>query len=158
MTGKVFGLSDAVVLTPALAGAAFMAIFAGTVAPANLAGTDVPHVAGMEFPAVAEDFSLSDDAGGSPSVIRVSELLRAVGGAVPLTDVGKASSVVGRRNSEDGRSPVDIVTVPELIEHSAVGGGGSLIRLLLASRWKTLGNPGICRMVGRAKQTIEISH
>ena len=49
----------------------------------------------MEFPAVAEDFSLADDAGGSPSVIRVSEPLRAVVGTVPRTDVGKACFLVG---------------------------------------------------------------
>ena len=42
------------------------------------------------------------------------------------------------------------MTVPELIEHSAVG--GSLICLLLASQWKTLRNPGICR-IGRQSQT-----
>ena len=64
--GEVFGLSDAAVLTPAVAAAASPAVFAGAVAPANLAGTDVPAVAGMEFPAVAEDLSLADDAGGSP--------------------------------------------------------------------------------------------
>ena len=127
MTGEVFRLSDAAVLTPAVAGAASPADFAGAVAPADLAGTDVPAVAGMEFPAVAEDLSLTDDAGGSPSVIYVSEPLRAVVGAVPLMDVvrrrpvGLSDSDV-RRNSEEGSSPVDIVTVPELIEHSAVGG------------------------------------
>ena len=38
------------------------------------------------------------------------------------------------RGSEEGGIPVDIVTVPELIEHPDVGGGGSPIRLLLASR------------------------
>ena len=166
-TGEVFRLSDAVVLTPAVAGAASPAVFAGAVALADLAGTDVPAIAGMELPAIAEDFSLADDAGRSPSVIRVIEPLRPVVGAVPLMDVWKTSSVVGRRpagfsdsdvrrNSEEGSSPIDIVTVPELIEHSAVG--GSLICLLLASRWKTPGNQGICRVVGRAKQTTEISH
>ena len=75
--GEVFGLSDAAVLTPAIAGAASPAVFAGAVAPADLAGTDVP--------AVAEDLSLADDAGGFPSVIRVSEPLR----AVVLIDVGR---------------------------------------------------------------------
>ena len=49
----------------------------------------------MEFPAVAEDFSLADDAGGSPSVIRVSEPLRAVVGTVPRMDVGNASFLPG---------------------------------------------------------------
>ena len=124
MTRGVFGLSDAAVLT--------LAVFAAAVAPADLAGTDVPAVAGMEFSAIVEDLSLADDAGGSPSVIHVSKPLRAVVGAVPMMDVG---SVDGRRpaglsDSDDGRtseggsSPVDIVTVPETIEHSAVGGGG----------------------------------
>ena len=37
-------------------------------------------------------------------------------------------------------------------------GGGTLIRLLLVSRWKILGNPGIGRMVGRVMQTTEMSH
>ena len=116
--------------------------------------TDVPAVAGMEFLAVAEDLSLANDAGGSPSVNRVGKPMRAVVGAVPLMDVG---SVVGRRpaglsdsdvrrNSEEGSSPVDIVTIPELI------------RLLLVSRWKILGNPGIGIMVGRVMQTTEMSH
>ena len=82
----------------------------------------------MEFSAVDEDLSLADDAGGSPSVIRVSKPLRAVVRAVPLIDVG---SVVGRRHvglsdsddrrtSEEGSSPVDIVNVTEPIEHLAV--------------------------------------
>ena len=105
--------------------------------------------------------SLADDAGGSPSVICVSKPLWAVVRAVPLMDVGSVagwrptglSDSDDRRTSEEGSSPVDIVTVPEPIEHSAVGGGGSLIRLLLVSRWRILGNPGIGRMVGRAIQT-----
>ena len=53
------------------------AVFAGAAAPADLAGTGVPAVAGMEFPAVAEDLSLADDAGGLHLVIHVNELLRA---------------------------------------------------------------------------------
>ena len=57
----------------------------------------------MEFPAVAEDLSLADDAGGSPSVIRGSKPLQAVVGAVPLMDVG---SLVGRRPA--GLSDSDI--------------------------------------------------
>ena len=63
--------------------------------------------------------------------------------ADPLIDVGKASSVALRRptglsgsdaprGSEEGGSPVDTVTVPELIEHPEVG--GSPICLLLATR------------------------
>ena len=54
-------------------------------------------LAGMEFPAVAEDLSLADDAGGLPLVIRVSEPVRAAAEADPLIDVGKASSVDLRR-------------------------------------------------------------
>ena len=81
----------------------------------------------MEFLAVAEDLSLANDAGGSPSVIRASKPLR----AVPMMDVGSVdgrrpaglSDSDDRRTSEGGSSPVDIVTVPEPIEHSAVGGG-----------------------------------
>ena len=61
-----------------VAGAASPAVFAGAVAPVDLAGTDVPAVAEKEFSAVAEDYSLADDAEGSPWVIRVSKQLRAV--------------------------------------------------------------------------------
>ena len=78
-----------------------------------------------------------------------------VGAVVGRRPVGLSDSD-DRRNSEEGSSPVDIVIVPELIEQSDVG--GSLIRLLLVSRWKILGNPGIGRMVGRAMQTTEMSH
>ena len=117
--GGVFGLNDAAVLTPAVVGAASPAVFSGAVAPADLARTDVPAVAGKEFSAVAEDLSLADDAEGS-SVIRVSKQLRAVVGVGPMRDVG---SVEGRRPvglldsdddrpSEEGSSLVDIVTVP----------------------------------------------
>ena len=47
VTGEVFGLNDAAVLTPAIAGAASPAVFAGVAAPADLAGTGVQAVAGM---------------------------------------------------------------------------------------------------------------
>ena len=66
VTGEVFGLNDAAVLTPAIAGVVTPTVFAGA---ANLAGTGVPAVAGMEFLAVAEDLSLADDAGGCSSVL-----------------------------------------------------------------------------------------
>ena len=65
-------------LTPAIAGEMSPAVFAGAAAPADLAGTDVPAVAEKEFSAVAEAWSLADDAEGSPLVIRVSKQLRAV--------------------------------------------------------------------------------
>ena len=38
VTGEVFGLNDAAVLTPAIAGAASPVVFAGAAAPADLAG------------------------------------------------------------------------------------------------------------------------
>ena len=56
--------------------------------------TVFPAVAGMEFPAVAEDLSLADDAGGLPSAVCVSEPLLAAAGADPLIDVEAESSVV----------------------------------------------------------------
>ena len=69
----VFGLSDVVVSTTAMAGAASPADFAGAVAPADLAGTDVPAVAGKKFSAVAEVYSSADDDEGAPLVIRASK-------------------------------------------------------------------------------------
>ena len=89
--------------------------------PTLSVGTGVPAVAGMEFPAVSEDLSLADDAGGLPLVIRVSEPLRAAAETNPLIDVGKASSVDLRRptglsgsdalrGSEEDGSQFDIVT------------------------------------------------
>ena len=99
-------------------------------APADLAGTDVPAIAGKKLSAVAEDYSLADDAEGSPSVIRVSKQLRAVVGVGSMRDVGSVdergpagfSDSVDKRPSEEGSSPVDIVTVPEPIELSDVRG------------------------------------
>ena len=63
------------VLTPAVAGAASLAVFAGAAAPADLAGTDVPAIAEKELSAVAEDYSLADNTESSPLVIRVSKQL-----------------------------------------------------------------------------------
>ena len=60
------------VLTPAFV--EVLTIFTGAVAPADL----VTAVAEMELSAVAEDYSLADDAKGSPLVICVSKQLRAV--------------------------------------------------------------------------------
>ena len=90
---------------------------------------------GWNFPAVAEDLSLADDAGGLPSAARVSEPLRAAAGADPLIDVEAAPSAnlrghvgpsgfnASRGSDEDG-SQFDIVTVPELIVCPDAGGGG----------------------------------
>ena len=69
----VFGLSDAVLSTTAVAGAASPADFAGAVAPADLAGTDVLAVAEKKFSAVAEVYSSADDDEGAPLVIRASK-------------------------------------------------------------------------------------
>ena len=92
-----------------------------------------PAVAGMEFPAVAEDLSMADDAGGLPSAVCVSEPLLAAAGADPLIDVEAESSVdlrgpagptgfnASRGSAEDG-SQFDIVTVPELIVCPDAGG------------------------------------
>ena len=41
------------------------AVFAGAAALADLAGMGVPAGAGMKFPAVSENLSLADDAGGA---------------------------------------------------------------------------------------------
>ena len=76
-------------LTPAIAVAASLSVLAGVEAPAELAGTGVP--------AVAEDLSLAEDAGGLPLVIHVSDPLRAAAEVDPLIDVRKASSVDLRR-------------------------------------------------------------
>ena len=137
VTGEVFGLNDAAVLTSAIAGTV-PAVFAGAAAPADLARTGVPAVAGMEFPAVAEDLSLADDAGGLPLVIRVSEPLRAAAEADPLIDVGKASSV-------DLRRPTGL-------------SGSDALRSSEVSRCKTPGSPEIWRMIGWAEETAWISH
>ena len=53
-----------------------------------------------------------------------------------------------------GDSPVDIMTVPEPIEHSDVR--GLLLRLLRVSGWSTLTIPGSGWMVGRAIQMTVI--
>ena len=63
VTGEAFELDNAVVPTTAIAGAASLAVFAGTVVPADSAAILFPAVAGMECPAVAEDLSLAVDAG-----------------------------------------------------------------------------------------------
>ena len=52
MPEGVVGRSEAVVSTTAVVRAAAPTVFAGATAPANLAGTDVPAVAGMKFSAI----------------------------------------------------------------------------------------------------------
>ena len=102
-------------------------------------------------PVIAEDYSLADDAEGSPLVIRGSKQLWAVVENI-VTVPEPIEHSVDKRPSEAGSSPVDIVTVPVPIEHSYVRGGGALLRLPLVSGWSTLRIPGIGRMVGRAIQ------
>ena len=60
LTGEAFELNDAVVLTPAIAGAIALSVLAGMMFPA---------IAGMEFPAIADDLSLTDDVGPQPSML-----------------------------------------------------------------------------------------
>ena len=178
MAEEVFGRTYAVGITQAVAGDISPAVFAGAVAPADLAGTDVPAIAEKVLSAVAEAWSMADDAEGSPSVIRVSKQLRAVvenivtvpesiehsvdkmpseeGSSpvniVPLPELVEHS--VDKRPREGGSSPVDIVTVPEPIEHSDVR--GPLLRLLRVSGWSTRTIPGSGRMVGSAIQMTVI--
>ena len=133
VTGEAFGLNDAAVLTPAVAGAASLAVFAGAAAPADPAGMMFPAIAGMELPAVAEDLSLADDVGGLPSAVCVSEPLWAAAEADPLIDVeatpfvdlrgpaGPSAFHASRGSDEDG-SPFDIVIEPEPIVCPGVGG------------------------------------
>ena len=92
-----------------MTGAASPSNFAGAIALADLAGTDVPAVAGNQFSAVAEVHSSADGDEGVPLVIRYSNQRRAV------VEVGHV------RPGKDCSSPVDCVTVPEPIEHSVDG-------------------------------------
>ena len=83
---KIVIRCDAVVPTTAEAGAAALADIAGAVAPSDLAGTDVPAVAGMKFSAVAgmkfsavaEVHSSAVDDEGDPSAVRTSRQRSAV--------------------------------------------------------------------------------
>ena len=65
-------------LTTAVDGAAILAEIVGAAAPADLAGTDVPAVAGMRFLAVAEVHSSAVDIEGVPSIIRTDRQRRTV--------------------------------------------------------------------------------
>ena len=76
-------------------------MFAGAAAPADLAGTDVPVIAGVKFSAIAEVYSSAVDAEDVPLVIQASRRWRAVVGAGPVWP---------------GKETVDLVdgmTVPE---------------------------------------------
>ena len=59
-------------------GAAALVDIAGAVAPADVAGTDVPAIAGMTFSAVAAVHSSAVDIEGDPSIIHTSEQRSAV--------------------------------------------------------------------------------
>ena len=96
VTGEVFGLSDAAVLTPAIGGAVSPAVFAGAPRP-TLSGRMFRPLSGWNSRPLPRISPWPMMLGGSPSVIRVSEPLRAVVGVVPLIDVATTSSVVGRR-------------------------------------------------------------
>ena len=129
----VVGRGEALVSTTAVAGVASPADFAGAVALADLAGTDVPAVAGMNLSAVVEVHSSAVEDEGAPLVIRASRQRCTVVGAGPVWPGGGCGGlvdgmtvpepiehlVVGVPN-EVGNSSVDIVTVPKPIEHSIV--------------------------------------
>ena len=115
---EVVGRSKAVVSTTAVAGAVALVVFAGAVAPADLAGADVAAVSGSKFPAVAEAYSSAVDAVCVPLVIQTGGRQRAVIRAGPVWPVEKTGDLM------------DEVTVPEPLEHSVVGvpngvGGGT---------------------------------
>ena len=96
------------------------------VAPADLAGTDVPTVAGMKLSAIAEVYSWAVDDEGAPLVIRASEQQGAVVEVDPVWPGGGC------------RGLVDGMTVPEPLEHSVVGvpievGNSSVDRVALSN-------------------------
>ena len=91
----------------AVARAATLVDFAGAPAPAYLAGTDVPAVAGMKLSAVAEVHSSAVE--GDPSVVLTSRQWS----AVAILDAMAAH--------RQDCGPMDSMSVPELIEHSVVG-------------------------------------
>ena len=97
----VVGQSKAVVSTTAVAGAVGLVVFAGAVAPADLAGTDVP--------AVSEAYSSAVDAKGVPLVIQTCGRRCAVVRAGPVWPGGETGDLM------------DEVTVPEPLEHYVVG-------------------------------------
>ena len=92
-----------------MAGAAPLADLVGVVAPADLAGTDVPAVAGMKFLAIAEVYSSAVDDEGAPLVIRDGKQW---GAAVEVDPVWAGGECHHR---------LDGMTVPEPLEHSVVG-------------------------------------
>ena len=71
-------ICDVVVPTAAEAGAAALADIVGAVDPVDLAGTNVPAVAGMKFSAVADVHSSAVDDEGDPSAVRTSRQRSAV--------------------------------------------------------------------------------
>ena len=102
---------------------------AGEMSPAVFAG--VPDVAEKELSAVAEAWSLADDAEGSPSSICVSKQLRAVVENI-VTVAEPLEHSVDQRPSEERGGP--ILPVPEPIEHSVdrrpSDGGASLVDIV----------------------------
>ena len=107
--------------------------FAGAVSPADFAEIPFPAIAGIEFPAVAEDLSLADNAGGLSPATCVSELLRPAAGVGPLSvveatpsvelwgPVGPSSCLASRGGNEDG-NPSDIVIESEPMVCPGLGG------------------------------------
>ena len=95
------------VLTTAEAEAAALADMAGAVASVDLAGTDVPAVAGMKFSAVAEVHSSAVDDEGDTSVVHTSRQWSAV-----ILDPMAAPRMDG--------GPMDEISVLEPLEHSVL--------------------------------------
>ena len=118
--GNIVIPCDAVVPTTAEAGAAALADIAGAVAPVDLAGTNIPTVAGMKFSAVSEVHSLAVDDEGDPSVCRTSRQRNAV-----ILDLDPMAAP-----RKDG-GPMEEICVLEPFEHSvlevSLEGGDSLI-------------------------------
>ena len=130
---KIVIRCDAVVPTTAEAGAAALADIAGAVAPVDLAGTDVPAIAGIKFSAVAEVHSSAVDDEGDPSVVRTSRQRSTVildPMAAPRKDGGPMDEIsvleplehsVLEVSLEGGDSLIDEVAMPDPLEHSGVG-------------------------------------
>ena len=98
---------------------------AGAVAPVDLAGTNVPAIAGMKFSAVAEVHSSAVDDEGDPSVVRTSRQRSAV-----ILDSMAAPG-------KDG-GPMEEISVLEPLEHSVLevsleGGDSSIVDRIVAT-------------------------
>ena len=117
---------------------------------ADLAGTDVPAVAGMKLSAVAEVYSSAVDDEGAPLVIRTSKQRGAVVEVDPVWPVGECRGLVDGMTvpelleHEVGHSSLDRVVVPNPIEHTGVRGTADppsasqlMMHLEVSGDWET---------------------